>query len=142
MRKVDMRIMSCLSILFFLLVLSGCASPYIGREVKYNQAFCKKAFGECSGKVGEFLISYSIYKDGDGYELKGEATYPEGKTKTWENYSQAMFTIYLIKNFVIVQEVVVAGGSGGLDRKIIFRKKFTSSGFDYSTIAYSMRVDG
>lgn len=137
-----MRILSCLTILFSIVTLSACASPYIGREVKYNQAFCKKAFGECSGKVGDFLISYSIYKDGDGYELKGEATYPEGKTKTWETFSGAMFTIYLIKDFKIVQEVPAVGGSGGLDSKITFRRKFKSDGFEYSTIAYSMKVKG
>jgi hypothetical protein len=123
-------------------MISSCAPPYIGREVKYSQAFCKKAFGECSGRVGDFIITYSIYKDGDGYEIKGEATYLEGKNKTWQNYSGAMFTIYLIRNFVIVEELPVAGGSGGLDRKLKFHRKFKSNGFEYSTIGYSMKVRG
>jgi len=122
--------------------LSSCASPNIGREVKYNQTFCKKALGECSGKVGDLLVSYSIYKDGDGYEVKGEAVYPKGKTMSWETYSGAMFTIYLIKNSVVVEEVPVAGGSGGMDTKITFQRKFKSNGFDFSTIGYSMKVKG
>lgn len=134
--------LSCLAVLFSLLALSACASPYIGREVRYNQAFCKKAFGECSGMVGNLLVSYSIYKEGDGYKVKGEATYPEGKSKTWDSYSAAMFTIFLIKDSVVVEEVPVAGGSGALDSKITFQRNFQSNGFDYSTIGYSMNVKG
>lgn len=132
---------ACIIFLSFLM-LSSCASPYIGREVKYNEAFCKKAFGECSGMVGDFIISYSIFKDGDEYEVKGEATSPKGKTMTWQTYSGAMFTIYLIKNFIIVDAIPVAGGSGGLDSKITFKRKFKSNGFEYSTIGYSMNVKG
>jgi hypothetical protein len=93
----NMKTIPCFSILIALLI-SSCASPNIGKEIKYNQAFCKKTFGECSGMVGDLLITYSIYKEGDGYKVKGEATYPKGKTMTWESYSSAMFTLYLIKN--------------------------------------------
>lgn len=137
-----MKILSFPNVLLASLILSSCASPNIGREVKYNQAFCKKAFGECSGKVGDFLITYSIYKDGDEYEVKGEAIHPKGRTMSWETFSGATFTIYLIKNSKIVEEIPVAGGNGGLDSKITFQRKFESNGFDYSIIGYSMKVRG
>lgn len=121
-----MKTFSYFSVLIAFLV-SSCASPNIGKEIKYNQAFCKKAIGECSGVVGDLLISYSIYKEGDGYKVKGEATYPKGKTMTWESYSGAMFKIYLIKNSIIVEEIPVAGGSGELDTKITFQREFKSN---------------
>jgi len=141
MAKADIRIISCFLVLF-LSTLSACSSPYIGREVTYNQAFCKKAFGECSGVVGDFFISYSIYKDGDGYEVKGEATPTEGMSNSWESYSHAVFTLYLIDNFMIIDAVPMLAGRGEIDSKIIFRKKFNSKGFSYSTIGYSMNIRG
>ena len=61
---------------------------------------------------------------------------------TWGNYSGAVFTIYLIYGSTIIDEIQVAGGSGGLDSAITFSRKFKSKEFDYSTISYYMNVRG
>jgi len=124
-------------ILLSFLLLSSCASSqYIGKNVQYNQIFCKKALGECSGEVRDFYISYSIDKDGDGYKVKGEATRLEEMPRN-QLYSQAFFTIYLIKDFNVVQAVTVAGVLGS---KITFQRKFKSDGFDSSSIGYSFMM--
>ena len=141
MIKKDKRIVLFV-IVVILSTLSACSSPYIGMEVSSNQAFCNKVYGECSGVLGNFYISYSIYKDGDGYEIKGEAVPTEGTSNSWEIYSHAIFTLYLINNSVIVETVPIMAGTGGIDSKITFRRKFKSKGFTYSTIGYSMNVRG
>lgn len=122
--------------------LAGCAQ-YVGRTVNKNApGICKQQTNECSVNFNDFTVIYKIEKSGGEYNVTGHAIAVAGKTKTWTSYSSAQFTLLLIKDSVVVEEIGIAGGSGSLDNKITFSRKFKSNGFDSSTITYYMNVKG
>lgn len=129
-------------LIVMLCFMSGCAQ-YVGITVNKNGlGICKEQTKECSVNFKDFIVKYKIEKSGDEYDVTGYAIAVAGKTKTWSSFSGAQFTLLLIKNGVVVEEIGIAGGTGSLEDKITFSRKFKSNGFDSSTMAYYMNVKG
>lgn len=135
------KIILVIAVVFSVFLLSSCATK-VGTKLSIRNCFCQKSIGKCSGNVGELFISYTISKIGEEYEVTGEATFPAGKTGTWTSFSSAFFTLYLVTDAVIVEEIPIAGGSGATDSTINFRRKFKAKDFDATTIGWSMKVRG
>lgn len=129
-------------LVLMLCFLNGCAQ-YVGRTVNKNGlGICKEQTKECSIDFKDFKVKYKIEKFGDEYDVTGYAIAVAGKTKAWSSFSGAQFTLLLIKGGVVVEEIGIAGGTGSLEDKITFSRKFTSNDFDSSTMAYYMNVKG
>lgn len=123
------------------LLLSSCT--YVGVKVKPGSpGLCPKSTIVCTNQDNDFMIKYSVNEVGDGYEVSGEATAVAGSTKTFDTFSGASFTLYLIENNVVVDEVGIAGGTGSLGSKITFKRTFKGKKFDTTAIGYQMNVKG
>lgn len=129
-----------------LFCLSSCASPYLGRQVNINtKSVCTfKSFpASCTWKSNDFHLRYQIEKTekiGE-YIIHGTAEYIG--SQTWTNFKNATFTLLLVRNKIIAEEVNIAGAAGSLDKTITFsRTFFTTNEFEASLLTYGMDVRG
>ncbi|KJR97178.1 MAG: hypothetical protein VR65_24830 [Desulfobulbaceae bacterium BRH_c16a] len=120
-------------LIVLLLALSGC-SPYLGKTVNLSRGnFCYKTTDRCEIGNKTLSTSYSIKKNGDHYDIDGIATI---KSSAGSEFRQASFTLLLIKDNIVVDEVGMMGGNWTLDNTVSFRGSFAENGFEYSTLAY------
>jgi hypothetical protein len=133
--------MSKLLIAVAILLLTSCT--YVGVKLKPGtEGLCAKSTAVCVHQDKNFAIEYTVTEAGNGYEVSGEAIPVDGNTKTFSTFSGASFTLFLIDNNVVVDEIGIAGGTGSLDSKITFKRTFTGKKFDTTALGYSMNVKG
>ena len=137
-----------LLLLFAVFALSSCASPYIGRYVNPNSPFICN-FGtlpaSCTETLQDFFLEYKIEVTGqpNEYRIFGTARAIDGTDKTFTEYRQAEFIIFLISANLVVESFSIAGGRGSLDRTINFSRTFKYEGdFNAALLSYSMMVQG
>lgn len=124
-----------------LLFVTSCT--YVGARLKPGaEGVCAKSTVQCSSQDQNMAITYRIVEKDNGYEISGEAIPLGGATTTFRTFSGASFTLYLIDNDVVVDEIGVAGGTGSLDSKITFNRKFSGKKFTGSILGYYMNVKG
>jgi hypothetical protein len=122
--------MKIITAVMFLILLSGCGSQYVGRPVTNMNAegVCKisRFPTECSVSGGDFSIRYTIDKTGnpDEYTIKGTAQYIGSDTFT--DYTGANFTLLIISNETVKEDIGIGGGTGSLDTEISFSRSFTT----------------
>lgn len=123
------------------LLLTSCT--YVGVKVKPGTpGLCPKSTIVCTKDDNNFIIKYTVNEVGDGYEVSGDATAVAGNTKTFETFSGASFTLFLIENNIVVDEIGIAVGTGSLGSKITFKRIFKGKKFDTTAIGYQMNVRG
>jgi hypothetical protein len=131
---------------FCLLLLSSCASPYIGGTINPgHESVCnlKEFPASCSYTDKNFVLDYQIEKTGNPHEyiISGTALHVGGGT--WESFSGLNFTLLLAQHGVVVETFGIGVGSGSLDSKISFSRKFFAPySFQASLLGYSGNTRG
>lgn len=134
--------------LFAVFTLSSCASPYIGGYVSpTSPAVCDFSSlpMSCTWTTTDFVLEYEIEATGqpNEYKIFGTARAVEGTDKSFTEYTQAEFLLFLIKNNHVVDSFSIAGGRGSLGQTINFSRTFKYEGyFDSTVLGYGMQVQG
>ena len=129
-----------------LTLLSACASPYLGRDVKTSNAkVCNfDTFpASCSISDENFVFDYMIEKNGKNgeYKISGTAKYLGGPT--FSSFSDATMTLLLVHDKIVVQALNIVGGSGALEKGVIFSRTFVyPDAFEACLMAYHMNTRG
>jgi hypothetical protein len=122
--------MKIITAVMFLILLSGCGSQYVGRPITNMNAegVCKISQfpAKCSVSGGDFSIRYTIDKTGkqNEYTIKGTAQYIGSATFT--SYTGANFTLLIINDKTVKEDIGIGGGTGSLDTEISFSRRFTT----------------
>jgi hypothetical protein len=138
---------SIVTILYVVLIaclFPSCHSPYIGRQVFLDQpTVCSVASfpAECMSDDSNFTFNYKVAKTNapSVYGVDAIATYHG--SLTWVFFNNAVFTLLLIKDGVVVETVATSIGRGYLGTDIHFQRSFsTHIQFDAVAITYDMAV--
>ena len=122
----------------------SCHSPYIGRQVFLEQpTVCSIASfpAECMSDDSNFTFNYKVAKTNapSGYGVDAIATYHG--SLTWVFFNNAVFTLLLMKDGVVVDTVATSISRGYLGTDIHFQRSFSSHlQFDAVAITYDMAV--
>ena len=135
-------------LLFTVFALSSCASPYIGAYVSpTSPAVCSVGSFpfSCTRTTNDFVLEYKIEvtEQPNEYKISGAARAIDSTDKTFTEYTEAEFLLFLISNNHVVDSFTIAGGRGSLGQTIKFSRTFKYEGdFDSTVLGYGMQVQG
>lgn len=121
-----------LILIIVMVVMAGCS--LVGVKVPSNISGVCKMSSQCLREDSDISISYKITKENDEYEIVGTAV-----LHGYYVYINASFTLFLIKDNTIVDEIPIISGSDS-SSTIPFGRKFKGKDFDATLI--SCRLGG
>lgn len=136
--------MKNLLIIALVLLIIGCASPYVGQPVHYNnKAVCKcpSLPKSCSVGYDHLTIKYTISEGNTPgeYVFSGTVNWVGGVG--WTSSSSGVLRLLLGKGVVV--DDVSFGISINMERPTEFKRTFkTEHDFDSVIVGYSMNVRG
>lgn len=125
-------------------LLASCYSPYLAKPVNTDHpAVCaiNALPAACTLEDANFIFRYSIDETAvpNGYVVDATATF-HGSI-TWNYYKNAVFTLLLVKEGVVVDTVSASRSRGSLAEGIHFQRHFTTpSPFDGVAFSYVVRA--
>ena len=124
-------------ILVTVLLLGGCSAK--GMKVGNDYQGCPKEKASCTisdkNISGSYKISRVMAADA-GYTVEGTAIM---NRSIGEDYRGAGFTLYLVKNGIIVEEIGMVSSAGDASKAMAFHGDFRQD-FDSSTMGYFFRA--
>lgn len=121
------KIVMCLAGLLF---IGGCS--YVGNHVSSSYVGCPKGKDSCSMSDENVTGEYKIKKTASGYSVEGSAAMNKS---IGEHYERSSFSLILVKDSVVIDEIGMVSGSGDASKAMkfhgTFNKDFDSSIMDY-----------